>query len=100
MKKNDDDRIFLINMWNKVSQLERNAQITAQHEERRQLKRQRIIEFVLVTAMILTTMILILMNAGLTTTILSQSVLILLCLIMDLTMKSGGKANHDRSSSH
>ncbi|GEL15939.1 hypothetical protein [Pediococcus cellicola] len=100
MKKNDEDRIFLIHMWNKVGQLEKDAQLEAQVTKRRQLKWQRRLKVMLVLVMILTTLVLILLNAGLTATLLSQGILMVLCLIMDLNMESGGKINHDRNSGH
>ncbi|WP_057874283.1 hypothetical protein [Loigolactobacillus rennini] len=95
MKPNNEEKNFLISMWNKVDQLEK---LEAQAIARKQVQRQRRLEIGLIGLVVLTAVILIVMQADIGLVIGSQSVLLLLCWWFDLKKNTKGGWRYDSNS--
>lgn len=98
MKSNNEEKNFLINMWNEVDQLEKiEAQTNARKQVQLQHWQQRL-EIVLLGLVVLTAVLLVIMQANIGLAIGSQSALLLLCWWFDFKKNNKGGWRYDSNS--
>ncbi|MFD0897728.1 hypothetical protein [Loigolactobacillus binensis] len=88
--KNNDERNFLVSMWNKVAQLESEARLAAREKQQRHAKRLRQLKRLLILVVIASSLLLVMLQTDFAVTMSTQIILILLCWLLDVRTDLGG----------
>lgn len=88
--KNNDERNFLVSMWNKVAQLESAASLAARKKQLRHEKRLRQLKWLLILVVIASSLLLVMLQTDFAVTMSTQIILILLCWLLDVRTDLGG----------